>query len=159
MDPTWNEGRQLLWKGRLAKYAFRGIHVGLYPYGCLVPGQTLPNVTVSKGIADTPGEQILLSAFRVPGHATVEHPITFKIVDDETKQRQSSQLPPKFRGLGCPVRLLCVPANTDNDREAAGFLLSWSLYLLTLLIVHCIIRNAYLPTHVPRPRLNKRRAV
>ena len=94
----WNEGHQLLWKGRLAKYAFRGIHVGLYLYGCLVPGQTLPNVTVSRGIADTPGEQvkILLGAFGVPGHATVEHPITFEIVDDETKQCQSSQLPPKF---------------------------------------------------------------
>ena len=94
----WNEGHQLLWKGRLAKYAFRGIHIGLYPYGCLVPGQTFPNVTVSKGIADTPGKQvkILLGAFGVPGHTTVEHPITFEIVDDETKQHQSSQLPPKF---------------------------------------------------------------
>ena len=85
VDPTWNEGHQLLWKGRLAKYAFRGIRVRSYPRGCLVPGQTL--LAVSKGIADTPGDQvkILLSAFGVPGHTPIENPITFEIVDNETK--------------------------------------------------------------------------
>ena len=88
MDPTWNEGHQLLWKGRLAKYAFRGIRVQSYPRGCLVPGQNL--LAVSKGIADTPGDQvkILLSAFGVPGHAAIENPITFEIVDSETRDRK-----------------------------------------------------------------------
>lgn len=88
VDPKWDEGHQLLWKGRLAKYAFRGIRVRSYPYGCLVPGQTL--LTPSKGIADTPGDQVksVLGAFGVPGYAPVEHPIIFEIVDDETKDRK-----------------------------------------------------------------------
>ena len=91
VDPTWNKGHQLIWKGHLAKFASRGICVASYPYGCLAPGQTLPNVTVSKGIADTLGEQvkILLSSFRVPGHAPAKYPITFEIVDDETKEHKS----------------------------------------------------------------------
>ena len=59
-----------------------------YPRGCLVPGQSL--LAMSKGIADTPGEQVknLLSAFGVPGHAAVEQPITFEIVDNNTKDRE-----------------------------------------------------------------------
>ena len=45
---------------------------------------------MSKGIADTPGDQVknLLSAFGVPGHAGVEQPITFEIVDNNTKDRE-----------------------------------------------------------------------
>ena len=88
VDPTWNEGHQLLWKGRLARYASKGIRVTSYPPGCLVPGQNL--LAVSKGIADTPGDQVknLLSAFGVPGHATVEQLISFEIVDNKTKDRK-----------------------------------------------------------------------
>ena len=56
-----------------------------YLCSCLAPGQTL--LAISKGIADTPGDQVkcLLSAFGVPGHTPIEHPITFEIVDNETK--------------------------------------------------------------------------
>ena len=92
VDPTWNKGHQLLWKGHIVKFASRGICVASYPYGCLSPSQTLPNVTISKGIADILGEQvkILLSTFRVPGHAPAEYPIMFKIVDNETKKCKSS---------------------------------------------------------------------
>ena len=85
VDPTWNKGHQLLWKGWLAKYAFTGIQVHLYPCGCLVPGQSL--LTIAKGIADTPGDQVktLLSSFGVPGYTIVEHLITFQIVDSNMK--------------------------------------------------------------------------
>lgn len=86
VDPEWDEGRQLLWKGRLARYAFRGIRVLSYPHSCLVPGQTL--LTPSKGIADTPVDQAksLLGAFGAPGYVAVDSPITFEIVDNETKE-------------------------------------------------------------------------
>lgn len=85
-DPTWNEGHQLLWKGRLLKYANRGIRVTSYPHRCLVPGQMLGNP--SKGIADTPVDQVkcLLGAFGVPGYIVPEHPIVFEIVGDDIKE-------------------------------------------------------------------------
>ena len=88
VDPTWNEDHQLLWKGRLTRYASKGIQVTSYPPSCLVPGQNL--LAVSNGIADTPGDQVknLLSAFGVPGHATVEQPISFEIVDNKTKDHK-----------------------------------------------------------------------
>ena len=59
-----------------------------YPPGCLMPGQNL--LSVSKEIANTPGDQVknLLSAFGVPGHATVEQPISFEMVDNKTKDRK-----------------------------------------------------------------------
>ena len=63
----------------LLAVALKGIRVTSYPRGCLVPGQSL--LAMSKGIADTPDEQVknLLSAFG--GHATV-------IVDNNTKDRE-----------------------------------------------------------------------
>ena len=69
------------------KYTFRGIQVRSYPCSCLIPGQTI--LTVLKGITDTPGDQVklLLSAFGVPGHTPIKHPITFEIVDNEMKDR------------------------------------------------------------------------